>query len=96
MHDINLLNRDLRQSEHETAQILYTRLTAEGVHTQKAVSLIYRAGIIDGAVLEKKRLGTEWDKLKKTRAEVYKLKYSNQNEPEQSDTTTTEEANNND
>lgn len=55
MHDIHRLSKDLRQSEHETAQVIFKNVTGAGYTTEKAVSLVYRAGIIDGRKLERER-----------------------------------------
>ena len=48
MYDIERLDRDLKLNEHETAQALYHRLLVAGYASDKAVSLVYHAGYIDG------------------------------------------------
>ena len=65
MHDLQKLNRELRQAEYEDASALFSQIKAAGYPDAKAVAMIYRAGIIFG-----KMDGSYW------RSEYHKLKHS--------------------
>jgi len=47
-HNILKLQKQLKQLEHETAQQLFNQLLRAGVDYARAISLIYRAGVVEG------------------------------------------------
>ena len=55
--DVDLLNTQLRLTEHERAQQLYERIIDNGHEPRRAVSLIYRAGNLAGRRVNLDRIG---------------------------------------